>query len=139
MTIKEQYLKLVCDELKLPVELVKSKCRDRELCEARQVTSYILKKYTRCSYWSIARFHKYVSHASALRDVRKVPELMQYDKIFAKKMEPVLQKAWEFARDMRGSEENKKKQEEYDRIFASLTEGDWYNNVFYAESLMLPV
>jgi hypothetical protein len=139
MTLEEQYLKLVCDELKVSPEAVKSKCRDRELCEARQVTSCVLKKHTRMSLWGIARFLNYVSHASPIRDIKEVPALMAVNRDFRNKIEPVFVKASQFSRDLRHAREEKLKQEEYDRIFAALKEEDWYNNVYYAESLMLPV
>ena len=45
----DQYIKLVCDYLKLPVEEVISKKRKHELCEARQVISYILTIHTKLS------------------------------------------------------------------------------------------
>lgn len=135
--MEEQYLKLVSDELKVSVMDIKSKCRDRELCEARQISSYVLHKYTKCSYWSIARLLNYVSHASPLRDVKQIPDLMEYDKVFADKVQPILLKAGELARDIRAFESNKKKQEEYDRIFAAFEKEEWYENLFYAGSLML--
>jgi hypothetical protein len=139
MKIEDRYLQLVCDELKVDVNDVRSKRRLRELCEARQVTSYVLIKHTKMSLWSIARFMNYVSHASPLRDKKQVPSLLQCDKKFAAKMLPVIDKASELAKEIRAIELENKRQEEYDRIFSYLREEDWYNNVFYAESLMLPV
>lgn len=138
MTIQEQYLKLVCDELKVSTEDVKSKCRGREFCEARQITSCVLKKHTRMSFLGIARFLNYASHASPIRDIKQVPSLMEVDKDFRIKVEPVFIKARALARDLEHTEDEKRKQQEYDRIFTNLKEEDWYNNVFYSESLMLP-
>ena len=139
MTIEEQYLKLVCDELNVSPADVLSKRRDREICEARQVTSCVLKKHTPMSFWGIARFLNYVSHSSPIRDNREIPSLMEVNKNFRIKVEPVFIKANEFARNIKRAREEERKQEEYDRIFAALKEEDWYNNVYYAESLMLPV
>jgi hypothetical protein len=130
---------LVCDELKVAPSDAISKCRDREFCEARQVTSYILKKYTKLNLYAIAHFLNYASHASVLRDVRQIPDLMKFDKKFERKMEPILWKARQYDLKLKAEEADKKRQEEYDRMFSNLREEDWYNNVFYAESLMLPV
>lgn len=137
MAIEEQYLKLVSDELKIPVSDIISKNRDRKFCEARQITSYLLYKHERFSYWAIARVLNYVSHAAVIRNVKQIPNLMQYNKEFTDKVQPILLKARELASDIRAFEREKKKQEEYDRILATLGEEEWYKNVFYAESLML--
>ena len=139
MTIEEQYLKLVCDELNVSPAAVQSKCRDRKLCEARQVTSCVLKKHTHMSLWGIARFLNYVSHASPIRDIKEVPSLMKVNKDYRSKVEPVFIKASQFARDLNRARAEERKQLEYDRIFAALKEEGWYNTVYYSSSLILPV
>ncbi len=139
MKVEDQYMQVVCDELKISAEEIKSKSRKREICEARQMTSFLIKKYTKMSFWRIADMLNYVSHASPMRDVKQVNILFEVDKTYAKKMLPVIRNASKLARQMRQIEEQKKKQEEYDRIFADLTGDKWYSSVFYCESLMLPV
>lgn len=139
MTIEEQYLKLVCDELKVSPEDARSKCRKRELSEARMITSYVMKKHLKKSLWGIARFFNYVSHQSVLWNIYQVNILMEGNTDFRQKAEPVLRKASQFARDIERFRKEERKQVEYDKIFAALKEEDWYNTVYYAESLMLPI
>jgi hypothetical protein len=90
-------VKLVCDFVDLPIEAVKGKCRDRELCEARQLISYLVCQHTEDSYWSIAKLLNYGSHASPIRDERQVPVLLAVDKKFAAKYTPLIEEAKQLA------------------------------------------
>jgi hypothetical protein len=92
MKITDRYVKMVCDRLTLPVEDVTGKRRDRELCEARQVISYILKQYTRLSLKAIACKVGYKCHASVIRDSRIVPDLL-INKQYNAKYSPILTEA----------------------------------------------
>lgn len=86
----EEFVKLVCDFLHLPVEIVKSKDRHHKFCEARQVISYILLLHTKLYLRDIAKELNYVSHASPLRDKRQVTNFFEIDKKFAAKFLPLL-------------------------------------------------
>lgn len=65
----EKYVKLACDYLKLNVEAVRSKSRKRELCEARQLISYVLKLFTKLTDSKIAdasNYKKVMHHQSGI-------------------------------------------------------------------------
>jgi len=86
------YIKIVCDYLRQPVDLVLSKSRKRELCEARQVISYVLKLHTKLSLLKIARKLNYISHASPWRDCRQISFFLEHDRNFAIRINPLLDK-----------------------------------------------
>src|SRR3546814_5027078 len=48
--------KLVCDYFEVPVEMVKSKLRKREIVQARQISMYLAKNHTKTSLKSIGAF-----------------------------------------------------------------------------------
>lgn len=98
--IAQKYLNMVCDQLKLPVTDVISKSRKRELCEARQVSSFVIRKYTSLSQADVAMLLNYKDHASVWRDETNVPELAQFNKFFAQKIRPVLLKAKKLHEDI---------------------------------------
>jgi hypothetical protein len=105
----EEFVMLVCEYLHLHVEAVKSKCRDHELCEARQLISYILQLHTGLSLHKIANQLNYVSHASPWRDKRQVTNFLEIDKKFAAKYLPLLLDA----KDLAATLDNKEKVETY--------------------------
>lgn len=93
------YIKIVCDYLHLPVDLVISKSRKHELCEARQVISFILLMHTKLSLYQIAIKLNYKSHASPWRDYRQVSFFLDHDKQFSFKINPLLEKCKYKARE----------------------------------------
>lgn len=86
------YIKIICDYLRHPIDLVLSKSRKRDLCEARQIISYVLRMHTRLSLAKIARKLNYISHASSWRDCRQISFFLEYDKNFAARINPLLDK-----------------------------------------------
>jgi hypothetical protein len=106
MEIEDQYLKLVADFVKIPIEMFTSKVRLREFCEARQVTCYFLKLYTKLSLWEIARIINYRSHASVLRDKKQIGWLIINDRSFAAKYKPLFNDAKALAERLEGKETN---------------------------------
>lgn len=105
MDNSEKYIKLVCDFCKLPVILVTSKMRYRELCEARQLICYFLTLYTPLSLYKIAAKVNYVSHASVLRDKRNIPMFLETDKKFAAKYERLFESAEKLSKKLMRAEE----------------------------------
>lgn len=89
----EMYLNLVCEMLNVPVEMAVSKSRKREYVEARQTSSFLMRKYTKLSQQSVADILNYESHASVWRDETGIPTLVKTNIYFAKKIEPVFQEA----------------------------------------------
>lgn len=89
----DEYVTLVCRYLHLSEDAVKSKCRVHELCEARQVISYILLLHTKLSLNRIAKLLNYISHASPWRDKKQVQNFLDIDKKFAFKYSQLLQDA----------------------------------------------
>ncbi len=137
MKVEELYLQLVCDELKVSPKSAISKSRKREFVEARQITSFLLYLYTKMNNCSIARFVNYESHASVIRDRSGIPNLIKTNKDFRVKTKPIFNKARILAREINAAENQKR--EETDKIFSNQKEEDWYKEVYYAESLILPL
>jgi hypothetical protein len=108
MEREDEFIRLVCDYLKLPVDKVISKIRKHELCEARQMISYLLKLYTKMSLAAIARKLLYKSHAGPIRDIRIIKNYLEVDKAFADKYKRLLimaeRLAWKLDKDERAKE-----------------------------------
>lgn len=89
----DKYVSLICDFLRLPEADVKSKRRYHELCEARQLISYILKLHTHISLWEIARLLNYRDHASPWRDIKLVSDFLEIDRRYRERVTPLLKAA----------------------------------------------
>ena len=72
--------KVVCDYFGLPVDLMKSKTRKREVVQARQVTMYFAKSLTKSSLSAIGSYCGGKDHATVLHACRTVNNLMETDK-----------------------------------------------------------
>lgn len=83
-------VKLVCDRMEKSIEDVKSKNRNRKLCETRQVVSYVLLENTDLKLLEVAEILNYVSHASPFRDRRQVSNFLEIDKLFAARVNPII-------------------------------------------------
>ena len=105
MNYTEMYINLVCEHVKLPRELVTSKCRKHEYCEARQVASFILLKHTTMSLQEVASELNYKDHASPWRDKRQVGMFLEIDRRFAAKYNPLIEKAKELAASIERQQE----------------------------------
>jgi hypothetical protein len=108
MEREDEFIRLVCDYLKLPVEKVISKIRKHEYCEARQIISYLFRLYTKLSLQQIADKIHYRTHSSVLRDVKQVSNFLDIDKSFKNKYNPLIIKAerlaWILKKDERAKE-----------------------------------
>jgi chromosomal replication initiator protein len=74
--------KVVCDYFELPVDIINSKTRKREIVQARQLAMYFSKKYTKSSLATIGLHCGNKDHATVLHAVRTVNNLMETDKQF---------------------------------------------------------
>ncbi len=74
--------KVVCDYFELPLELLKSKTRKREVVQARQLAMYFSKNLTKSSLSNIGIHCGGKDHATVLHACRTVGNLMETDKKF---------------------------------------------------------
>lgn len=74
--------KVVCDYFDLPMELLKSKTRKREVVQARQIAMYFSKKMTKSSLANIGAHCGGKDHATVLHACKTVNNLMDTDKRF---------------------------------------------------------
>jgi chromosomal replication initiator protein len=74
--------KVVCDYFDLPMELLKSKTRKREVVQARQIAMYFSKKMTKSSLANIGMHCGGKDHATVLHACKTVNNLIDTDKRF---------------------------------------------------------
>jgi chromosomal replication initiator protein len=74
--------KVVCDYFDLPIELMKSKTRKREVVQARQIAMYFAKQLTKSSLANIGAHCGGKDHATVLHACKTVNNLMETDKRF---------------------------------------------------------
>ena len=84
--------KVVCDYFDLPIELLKSKTRKREVVQARQIAMYFAKKMTKSSLANIGKHCGGKDHATVLHACRTVNNLQETDKQFRKYLEDLEKK-----------------------------------------------
>jgi chromosomal replication initiator protein len=84
--------KVVCDYFDLPIELLKSKTRKREVVQARQIAMYFAKKMTKSSLANIGMHCGGKDHATVLHACRTVKNLTETDKNFRKYLEDLEKK-----------------------------------------------
>lgn len=74
--------KVVCDYFDLPIEMLKSKTRKRQVVQARQIAMYFAKSMTKSSLSSIGAHCGGKDHATVLHACRTVNNLIETDKKF---------------------------------------------------------
>ncbi|WP_423149584.1 chromosomal replication initiator protein DnaA [Rubrolithibacter danxiaensis] len=74
--------KLVCEYFEVPVEMVKSKTRKREIVQARQISMYLAKSHTKTSLKSIGAFFGGRDHSTVIYACQTVEDLIDTDKKF---------------------------------------------------------
>lgn len=74
--------KVVSDYFDMPIELMKSKTRKREVVQARQIAMYYAKNHTKASLASIGAHCGGKDHATVLHAYRTVNNLIETDKQF---------------------------------------------------------
>jgi chromosomal replication initiator protein len=84
--------KVVCDYFNLPIELIKSKTRKREVVQARQIAMYFAKNMTKSSLATIGMHCGGKDHATVLHACRTVNNLIETDKRFRAYIEELQKK-----------------------------------------------
>ena len=74
--------KLVCEYFEVPVALVKSPTRKREVVQARQISMYLSKNLTKSSLKSIGAFYGGRDHSTVIYACQTVQDLIETDKKF---------------------------------------------------------
>ncbi len=74
--------KLVCEYFEVPVEMVKSPTRKREIVQARQISMYLAKSHTKTSLKSIGQFFGGRDHSTVIYACQTVEDLIDTDKKF---------------------------------------------------------
>ncbi|HEY1023974.1 MAG TPA: chromosomal replication initiator protein DnaA [Sphingobacteriaceae bacterium] len=81
--ISMEYIqKLVCEYFEVPVDMVKSKTRKREIVQARQISMYLAKSHTKTSLKSIGQFFGGRDHSTVIYACQTVEDLIDTDKKF---------------------------------------------------------
>ena len=74
--------KVVCDYFSMPIDLINSKTRKREIVQARQLAMFFSKKHTKSSLATIGLHCGNKDHATVLHACRTVNNLLETDKQF---------------------------------------------------------
>jgi chromosomal replication initiator protein len=74
--------KVVCDYFSMPIDLINSKTRKREIVQARQLAMFFSKKHTKNSLATIGLHCGNKDHATVLHACRTVNNLLETDKQF---------------------------------------------------------
>jgi len=74
--------KVVSDYFNIPIDLINSKTRKREIVQARQIAMFFSKKYTKSSLATIGIHCGNKDHATVLHACRTVNNLIDTDKQF---------------------------------------------------------
>ncbi len=74
--------KVVCDYFEMPVDVLRSKTRKREVVQARQIAMYFAKTLTKSSLTSIGTSIGGKDHATVLHSCKTVNNLIETDKRF---------------------------------------------------------
>lgn len=74
--------KLVCEYFEVPIEMVRSKTRKREIVQARQISMYLAKSFTKSSLKTIGDFFGGRDHSTVIYACQTVVDLIDTDKKF---------------------------------------------------------
>ncbi|AFD05171.1 chromosomal replication initiator protein DnaA [Solitalea canadensis] len=81
--ISMEYIqKFVCEYFEIPLEMVKSKTRKREIVQARQISMYLAKNHTKASLKTIGQFYGGRDHSTVIYACQTVEDLIDTDKKF---------------------------------------------------------
>ncbi|MBP5318874.1 MAG: chromosomal replication initiator protein DnaA, partial [Paludibacteraceae bacterium] len=83
---------LVCDYFKIPVDILLSSSRKREVVQARQVAMYFAKKMTKDSLATIGNVIGKRNHATVLHAFSTVKDLIDTDKLFRAQVDEIERK-----------------------------------------------
>ncbi len=79
----------VCEYFKIPLELLKSKTRKREIVQTRQIAMYFAKNFTKASLANIGMKIGGKDHATVLHACKTVNNLIETDKRFKSDVEEI--------------------------------------------------
>ncbi|MCB0736297.1 MAG: chromosomal replication initiator protein DnaA [Bacteroidetes bacterium] len=80
---------LVCDYFDMPSELLKSKTRKREIVQARQISMFLSKRFTKTSLANIGKFFGGRDHSTVIHACQTVSNLMDTDNGFKESVEEI--------------------------------------------------
>ncbi len=83
---------VVSDYFKIPLDIIQSKLRKRDVVQARQLAMYFSKKYTNASLASIGQQIGKRDHATVLHACKTVKNLSETDKVFKGYVEDINKK-----------------------------------------------
>lgn len=79
--ISVEYIqKIICDYFKISTEVINMKTRKREIVQARQLSMYFAKKYTKLPLSTIGEYCGHKDHATVLHAHRTISNLYETDK-----------------------------------------------------------
>jgi hypothetical protein len=84
--MEEKIIEIVSGCFGVDVSGIKSKCRKRELAEARQVCMYLIMKYTTKTLSDCASMVNIHQHGTVIHARKAVGNLIDTDKVFATKL-----------------------------------------------------
>ncbi len=84
--MEEKIIEIVSGCFGVDIPAIKSKCKKRELAEARQVCMYFIMKYTKDTLTACASFVNVSEHGTVIHAKKVVENLIETNKVFANKM-----------------------------------------------------
>jgi chromosomal replication initiator protein len=88
----ETIQKMVCDYFNLPYERLQQKTRKREIVQARQITMYLAKQFTKNSLKTIGEHFGGRDHTTVIHSCQTVKDLMDTDGLFRESVVDLQQK-----------------------------------------------
>jgi chromosomal replication initiator protein len=84
--------KMVCNFYNVPYNDLLTKTRKREIVQARQITMYFAKKFTRSSLKTIGEHFTGKDHTTVIHSCQTVENLMETDAAYREKLLEIQQK-----------------------------------------------
>jgi chromosomal replication initiator protein len=88
----ENIQKLVCNYFQMPYDRLMMKTRRREVVQARQITMYLAKKFTKNSLKHIGQHFGGFDHTTVIHSCQTVEDLMDSDNSYKVQMQEILHK-----------------------------------------------
>jgi chromosomal replication initiator protein len=80
---------IVCNHFNLDLSAIQTSSRKREIVQARQITMYLAKKYTDCSFSHIGKIVGKRDHATVLHACKTIKDQMETSKAFRSSVEEI--------------------------------------------------
>ena len=80
---------IVCNYFNLDQAVIQTRSRKREIVQARQITMYLAKKYTDCSFSHIGKIVGKKDHATVLHACKTIKDQMETSKSFRSSVEEI--------------------------------------------------